>query len=104
MQPWEWPDVFSGVTKDKARACQLKLDSEIPAFRQHPLSTKWAGIAVAEVLDLDISKKSDKNKITQIIKGWVDTDVLRIDDEKDDRQGKIVKIIRSGDNRLTDDG
>ena len=26
IQPWEWPDVFSGVTKELARACQLKLD------------------------------------------------------------------------------
>lgn len=100
-QPWEWPDVFSGVTKEQAKECQSKFTVADPKYRQHSLSNHWAGIVLAEVLGLDVNKKSDKNKITGVIKGWLETDVLRIDEEFDTRQGKKVKIIISGDNRLT---
>ena len=53
-----------------------------------------------DALDLDISKKSDKNKVIQIIKKWVETDVLRVDEEFDSRQSRNVKIVVSGDNKL----
>ena len=101
IQPWEWPDVFSGVTKELARACQLKLDEAVQKYRFHSQSSQWAGIAVAEVLDLDIKKKPDKNKVLQIIKGWIQTDVLRIDEEHCTRQGRNVKIVLSGENTLS---
>ena len=99
-QPWEWPDVFDGVTKDQAKICQSKIENSDPKLRFHSLSNQWAGIVVGDVLDLDISKKSDKNKVIQIIKKWVETDVLRVDEEFDSRQSRNVKIVVSGDNKL----
>jgi len=99
-QPWEWPDVFDGVTKDQAKICQSKIENADPKLRFHSLSNQWAGIVVGNVLDLDISKKSDKNKVINIIKKWIETDVLRIDEEFDNRQSRNVKIVVAGDNRL----
>lgn len=101
IRPWEWPDVFQGVTKEQAKACQHKIAMADPPCKHHILSRDWAGYLIAEVLELDIKKKADKNKVNGVIKGWIETDVLRIDEIHDSRQGKKVKVIIAGENRMT---
>jgi hypothetical protein len=56
VEEWCWPDSFADVTVDKARDVQRRLSQG--EWRADPRSTKWAGKAVAEVLDLDLEEPS----------------------------------------------
>ena len=96
--PWEFPDAFTGVTNEQARRSQQRINDERP--RLHPSSSNWAGKIVAEELELDISDKFNKARVSTILKGWIKTKVLAIDEEHDPRQGREIKIVVSGDNKI----
>ena len=96
--PWQYPDAFSGITNKQARAVQLRIDAERP--RQHHSATNWAGIIVAEELELDASDKFVKSRVSSIIKGWLKTKVLAISEEHDSRSGREVKVLVAGENRV----
>ena len=55
---------------------------------------------VAEVLGLNTNDKADKSRINTIIKTWVSTDVLTVDEEHDGRNGRVVKVVRAGSNNV----
>ena len=71
--PWQWPDVFDGLSKENTRSVQRAVD--IGSFRKDPRSSRWVGNIIATVIGMDPDK--DKAKIKGIIKQWISTDVLR---------------------------
>jgi hypothetical protein len=76
IRPWTWPDHFAGVTvSDACRVCAAIANRD-PAPRQSIQAADWVGHVVAEVLGLDVSKKSDKARISSMLKTWIATGVL----------------------------
>lgn len=99
VAPWEWPDAFDGVTKEDARRVQAaiaNLETEPP--RASIQSNTWAGYVVGRVLGLDPDDKGDKARINALIKGWLKSNVLALDEVRDSRNGRDVKVIIAGPN------
>lgn len=72
--PWTPPDAFEGVTVDHLRQVQgLVVSGE---YKEHAASKPWVGEAVAEVLNLDSDNKSDRAKIGELLKTWVENGSL----------------------------
>jgi len=67
-------------------------------MRQNPQAKQWVGQhRGAAVLGLDVDKKHEKAKVNAIVKKWIETDVLRIEREKDLRTGRDVPVVVVGD-------
>jgi hypothetical protein len=65
-------------------------------YRQSVQAKMWVGLAVAEALDLDVEKKHEKAKIRAIVKQWLETDVLRLEQFYAKRQAREVQVVSVG--------
>jgi len=72
--PWKWPDPFDGVSANDLFAVQQKIDSG--QWRENPQANEWVGKAVADVLELDLDDKNDKQKVKGLLATWVKTGAL----------------------------
>jgi hypothetical protein len=72
---WEWPNAFDSVTTADLVAVQDAIARG--DWRASPQATDWAGHAVANVLRLDLEKKSDKAKAKTLLDTWVKNGVLQ---------------------------
>jgi hypothetical protein len=92
VEAWKFPSAFEGVTTaDMMRVRTLAASGE---YRGDVQSPSWIGHAVAEVLDLDIV--DDKKRIKALLKVWVETGVLKIEQRKD-AHGKVRSHVVPGD-------
>ena len=98
VAPWKWPDVFDGVTPQQAAQVRGAIDRMPEPPRENVRSPQWVGWLVGEILGLNIAEIADKERVKQIISGWVNTDVLRVAEVEDKRAGRVVKVIVSGAN------
>ena len=64
-------------------------------YKQSVQAKMWVGVAVAEVLDLDVEKKHEKAKIRAIVKQWLETDGPCVDGSTR-KTGKEVPVISVG--------
>lgn len=104
IRPWEWPDAMDGVSPEDARAVQLAvqaLKNDPP--RENSQSKAWVGHVVAETLglDVDLSQKHDKARVLAMVKAWIRSDVLMVEEIHDGRTGRDVKVILAGNNNPT---
>jgi RecA-family ATPase len=94
------PDLFDGVTADNARNVQ-KLVQEAEAnqtpYKANVQAKQYVGHAVAEELNLDMEKPGDKAKIKAIVKQWMKTNVLKLAEMYDKRQGRDVQCVVVGE-------
>jgi AAA domain len=81
---WQMPSAFDGVTaRDLLRVQQRISEGE---WREDHRSKQWAGIAVAEVLDLDHSEKSARGKLKILMHTWVKNGALKVVSRKDEQR------------------
>ena len=96
---FKMPDLFDGVTTRDAMKVQRIVGQALEdgdPYKQSVQAKMWVGVAVAEVLDLDVEKKHEKAKIRAIVKQWLETDVLRVDQFYEKRQAREVPVISVG--------
>ena len=98
IAPWQWPDMFSGVTKEHAARVRGEIDRMASPPRQNIQADAWAGHVVANVLGLNSANKADKNRAQSILKTWIASDILRVAEEIDPRNGRPIKIVVCGSN------
>ena len=79
-----------------AREVQIRCTEADPPYKHHYQASNYVGKVIAEVLGLKLSNKSDKAKISEILKTWIQNDVLCVEDEIDKRQGREIKAVRAG--------
>lgn len=79
---WEWPDLFDGISTEKARAVQRAVADG--KWRKDPRASNWVGNIIATVLSMD--PVEDKRRIAKIVGQWLTTDVLRIVEMPDDQR------------------
>lgn len=94
------PDLFDGVSAKDAMKVQRDVGQAAQRgefMRQNPQAKQWVGNIVAMHLELDVDKKHEKAKVNAIVKKWIDTDVLRIEREKDLRTGRDVPVVVVGE-------
>lgn len=74
--PWEWPDLFSGISLSKIKEVQQRVSEG--KWRLDPRAENWVGNTISTVLDINPFDESGKKRLSKIIKQWVATDVLRV--------------------------
>ncbi len=70
---WEWPDTFDGFTAKDLLGVQRTLDGRGLRYSDQA-GDEWAGVAVAEVLDLDAT--ADRKRIKKMIEAWLKSGAL----------------------------
>ena len=96
IRRWEWPDAFDGVSANDARLVRNAVSEADPAPRENHQSKQWVGVIVADILGLDLDEKGVKSRIISMLKTWVKTGVLEVEEIFDKRQGRDVKVLLPG--------
>jgi hypothetical protein len=71
--PWQWPELFEGISTDNAKAVQRAVADG--KWRKDPRSNEWVGHVVARALGLDTD--NDRKRLNAIIKEWLKNGVLK---------------------------
>lgn len=84
--PWEWPELFDGISTAKAQAVQRAVSDG--RYRKDPRSSEWVGFIVAKIVGMDA--ENDRKRISAIIKEWVKNGVLKeVEGEDDQRRPRV---------------
>ena len=67
------------------------------SFSADARAKSWAGNAVAVQLDLDLDKQHEKARAKAILKKWIETNVLKVEEWPDKRQGRDVQCVVVGE-------
>ena len=97
---YQLPNVFDGISGKDAKAAQQIVASAHSSgnpFRESSQSSHWVGSAIADLLNIDISEKKGKAKLTLILKTWLRTNVLAVEKMFDQKKGRDVPIIVVGE-------
>lgn len=97
---FKMPDLFDGVTAKHAMAAQRivgKAEEHGDPYRENMRSKRWVGLAVAEVLNIDLDKPSMKARVRAISNKWLATNVLKVEAWADKRAGREVAIVAVGE-------
>ena len=94
IEGWSWPDPFSDVRVADLRAVQRAVS--VGVWRESPRSNDWVGLAVADVLDLDVADDSVRAKVRALVKTWVANKALRVVEDLDESRRKR-KFVRVGE-------
>ena len=99
-EPWSPPNTFDGVTTSHLLAVQEAVTAG--QWRKSSQSPDWVGNAVAEVLELDASRKTDRARINQLLKTWTENGAL-IEVRRKDSHGSMRPFVEAG-HLATNDG
>jgi hypothetical protein len=89
--PWEWPELFEGISTRHLIAVQKAVAAG--EWRADSRSSEWVGIAVAQALDIDI--ETSRKRIVRMLKEWVANGALEIV-ERLDRNRDLRKFVEVG--------
>ena len=94
---WEWPSAESVVNDldDDAKA-RIRVAVDNGEFKEAKQAKNWAGVAVAEVLGLDLEIKENKARAAMVLRALLSEGVLTVVDEKDSVSRKVAKMVRGG--------
>jgi hypothetical protein len=95
---WVWPEAFAGVTVNDACRVRTAIAARDPAPRESAQAKDWAGQVVADVLGLDLSRKSDKARVSAMLKKWIETGVLAVEVLPHGDKGKTAPFVVAGPN------
>ena len=98
--PYELPDAFDDVSpKHAKRIQQIVADahSNGEPLKESSQSPNWIGIAVADLIGVDITEKRGKAKINTIIRTWLRTNVLATEKVFDKKKGREMPVIVVGE-------
>ena len=98
LEKWQWPDAFDGVTPEHAALVRNIIDRMEEPPRADIRAKAWIGNIICDALGMNPSEKSDKSKAASIVKKWIETDVLRVEQDRDHRAGRDIDIIICGAN------
>lgn len=97
---YKLPDAFDGISgKDAKKMQQIVAEAHTSGepFRESSQSKKWVGVAVADMLGIDVSEKQGKARVSSIIKTWIKTNVLAVEKITDSRQAREVSVVVVGE-------
>lgn len=79
--PWSRPELIAHV----AFSDLVKVQAAVAAGIWHKSDQceDWVGVAIAGALDLDLRDPATKPKLKRLLVGWLETDLLRVEDKKD---------------------
>jgi len=98
--PYTLPDAFDGISGKDAKAVQrLVADAHSSGepFRESSQSPEWIGVAVADLLGIDMTDKKGKAKISMMVKTWIKSNVLATEKIFDQKRGREISVVIVGE-------
>lgn len=99
LEPWCWPNSLEGMSAadlDKviARIRRGQGGEDWLGWRESPQAAEWAGYAVADALDIDISSPAGKARVTGMLKIWLGSGALkkRVGPDKSRRPRTFIEV------------
>lgn len=89
--PWEWPELFEGISTRHLIACQKAAANG--EWRADPRSPEWVGVPIAKALDLD--PEMHRKRIARLLAQWLNNGAFEIV-EKRDYKGMPRKFVEVG--------
>lgn len=89
------PDLFEGIKASDLMAVQRLIGTAIDEndpYRESANAKRWAGFAVAKVLNLDMQKASQRARVKSVLRHWLQNDALQVTEFDDRRAGRKTKI------------
>jgi hypothetical protein len=101
IRKWTWPEAFTGVTVNEACRVRAKIadcaeNGQAP--RENAQARDWAGHIIAEVLGLDLTKKSEKARVKTMLRKWIETGVLAVERMTYGDKSKTADFVFAGPN------
>lgn len=93
--PWEWPNPLDGLCVADLRKVQLAIAGGEHA--ENSQASNWAGKTIAAVLGLDISKKSDKERVKSLLRLWIESGALRVETRRNSAKGRDQGFVVVGE-------
>ncbi len=97
---YKLPDAFDGISgKDAKKMQQIVAEAHTSGepFRESSQSANWVGVAVANMLNIDISDKKGKGKVSTIVRTWLKTNVLATEKVMDKKKGRETNVVVVGE-------
>ena len=97
---YELPSAFDGVsTKHAKRIQQIVADAHTNGepLKESSQSPNWVGIAVADLLEIDITDKKGRAKVSAIVRTWLRTNVLATEKVFDKKKGREMPVVIVGE-------
>lgn len=91
--PWEWPDLFAGISLNKAKEVQARVAEG--KWRLDPRAENWVGNVISTVIEIDPTDDGGRKRLSKIIKQWIATDVLRVVEDTD-AKSNVRKFVEVG--------
>jgi hypothetical protein len=98
IKPWKWPDAFDGLTRNDAAKVRAEVARMAEPPRADIRSAIWVGVVVADALRMSLGDPAEKARVKSIVQKWIETDVLRLEETHDSRNGRPVKVVVAGQN------
>jgi hypothetical protein len=98
--PYTLPDAFDGISGKDAKAVQrLVADAHSSGepFRESSQSPEWIGVAVADLLGIDMTDKKGKAKVSTMVKTWIKSNVLSTEKIFDQKRGREISVVIVGE-------
>lgn len=76
IERWQWPNAFDGLSAKDLFAVQKKIAGG--DWRDDARAENWAGLAVAEALNLDPSSAPVQTRLKSLLKVWLGSGALKI--------------------------
>jgi hypothetical protein len=80
--PWKWPELFEGISTRHLIAVQKAVSAG--EWRADPRSPQWVGVAVGNVLELDLEQA--RKRIAKLLKEWIENGALEVVEKEDDQR------------------
>jgi hypothetical protein len=91
---WRWPTAASAVDGVPAEALEaIKAKIRGGDYKEHQLAANWAGLAVAEVLKLDLADVPTKQRVKQMLVAWIADGHFKIEVRRDPAKREDKKYI-----------
>jgi hypothetical protein len=83
---WNWPNALDGLHVSDLSRVQDKIATG--EWAENSQAANWAGLAVADVLDLDPGEKTSKARIRSLLKTWLTSGALKTERLHNPRTGR----------------
>lgn len=93
VRTWEMPGLFSSVKP--ADTLEMQRLVGVGEHRLDPQAKQWVGHAVGSALGLDSIDKDDRKRITKMLKTWIETGILIVEERLDEKR-EMKKFVVPG--------
>lgn len=92
--PWQWPELFDGISTAKAQAVQRAVAEG--KWRKDPRAANWVGHCAGPIVGLDPNDEAERKRLAAIIKEWIRNGVLKEVEDEDPVQRKSFIFVKAG--------